>query len=89
MYGHLSRIAKGLAPGVKVSQGDLVGNVGSSGLATGPHLDFRLLKSGEFIDPEKVLAVQEGRPMPQDERMGFAEAVTRNQNLLKQLLEGP
>jgi murein DD-endopeptidase MepM/ murein hydrolase activator NlpD len=88
MYGHLSQIAKGLAPGVKVQQGDLLGNVGSSGLATGPHLDFRILKGEDFIDPEKVLAVQEGVAMPQDERMGFVDAVTEDQRLLKQLLEG-
>ncbi|MDR2442703.1 MAG: M23 family metallopeptidase, partial [Deltaproteobacteria bacterium] len=76
MYGHLSRIAKGLAPGVKVAQGELIGNVGMSGLATGPHLDFRLLHKGKFVDPEVALKAQEGKPMPSDERMRFAEAVT-------------
>jgi murein DD-endopeptidase MepM/ murein hydrolase activator NlpD len=88
MYGHLSKIAKGLAPGVKVSQGDLLGNVGMSGLATGPHLDFRLLHKGEFVDPEEVLKAQEGRPLPAEERVRFAEVVTRDQELLRRLLEG-
>ena len=88
MYGHLSKIEKGLAPGVKISQGDLIGNVGMSGLATGPHLDFRLLHKGQFVDPEEVLKVQEGRPLPPDERTRFAEAVARDQDLLQRLLEG-
>jgi murein DD-endopeptidase MepM/ murein hydrolase activator NlpD len=88
MYGHLSSIAKGVRKGAKVSQGDLIGNVGSSGLATGPHLDFRIRRNGQFLDPEVVLAEQQGLPMPQDERMEFAEDVTRDQDLLKQLLDG-
>jgi murein DD-endopeptidase MepM/ murein hydrolase activator NlpD len=88
MYGHLSRIAKGLAPGVKVAQGDLVGNVGMSGLATGPHLDFRMLFKGQFVDPEQVLQVQEGRPLPAEERARFAAAVAQDQALLRQILDG-
>jgi murein DD-endopeptidase MepM/ murein hydrolase activator NlpD len=88
MYGHLSSIAKGIRKGARVSQGDLIGNVGSSGLATGPHLDFRIRRKGQFVDPEVVLAEQQGLPMPQDERMGFADDVTRDQDLLKQLLDG-
>jgi hypothetical protein len=88
MYAHLSSIAKGIKPGVKVKQGDLVGLVGSSGLATGPHLDFRMRRKGEFVDPEKTLALEEGRPMPVDERMGFAQVVTRNQELMRRRLEG-
>jgi murein DD-endopeptidase MepM/ murein hydrolase activator NlpD len=88
MYGHLSRIEKGLAPGVKVKQGDLIGNVGMSGLATGPHLDFRLQRKGQFVDPEESLQAQEGKPLPAEERARFAEAVTRDQELLRRLLEG-
>ncbi|MDR2367630.1 MAG: M23 family metallopeptidase [Deltaproteobacteria bacterium] len=87
MYGHLSVIAKGISKGVKVSQGDLIGNVGATGLATGPHLDFRLRRKGEFVDPETVLAEQQGQPMPQEDRLDFAEKVNGDQDLLKQLLE--
>ncbi|MDR0355987.1 MAG: M23 family metallopeptidase, partial [Deltaproteobacteria bacterium] len=88
MYGHLSLIAKGVTKGARVKQGDLIGNVGASGLATGPHLDFRIRQRGEFVNPEEVLAQQQGEPMPQDERFGFAEQVTAKQRLLVQLLEG-
>lgn len=50
-YLHLSSISPGLRPGVRVEQGELVGRVGSSGLSTGPHLDYRVKKNGVFINP--------------------------------------
>lgn len=49
-YGHLSGFAAGLRNGSKVQQGQIIGYVGSSGLATGPHLDFRFYKDGIPID---------------------------------------
>ncbi len=45
---------EGIAPGVFVKQGDIIGYVGSSGLSTGPHLDFRFYKNGSPVDPLKV-----------------------------------
>lgn len=53
-YMHLSGFAKSLAVGQKVSQGELLGYVGSSGLSTGPHLDFRVYKNGSPIDPLRM-----------------------------------
>ncbi len=49
----MSKIAKGIRPGVKVKQGDVIGFVGSTGLATGPHLCFRFWKNGRQVDPLK------------------------------------
>jgi murein DD-endopeptidase MepM/ murein hydrolase activator NlpD len=53
-YLHLSRFGPGITPGVYVKQGDIVGFVGSSGLSTGPHLDFRFYMNGSPVDPLKV-----------------------------------
>jgi len=53
-YLHLSRFGKGIKSGVFVKQGDIVGYVGSTGLSTGPHLDFRFYKNGQAVDPLKV-----------------------------------
>jgi murein DD-endopeptidase MepM/ murein hydrolase activator NlpD len=55
-YLHLSRFGTGIKPGKYVKQGDIIGYVGSSGLSTGPHLDFRFYKNGYAIDPLKVEA---------------------------------
>lgn len=53
-YGHLSGYAKGIKAGVFVKQGDVIGYVGSSGLSTGPHLDFRVYKNNSPMDPLKM-----------------------------------
>jgi len=53
-YLHLSKFAEGIAVGSKVTQGEVIGYVGSTGLSTGPHLDFRVWMNGEPIDPLKI-----------------------------------
>lgn len=53
-YLHLKGYAKGINKGTRVRQGQLIGYVGATGLATGPHLDFRLWRNGTPIDPLKV-----------------------------------
>ena len=50
-YMHLSRYAKGIKAGVRVRQGDVIGYVGATGVATGPHLDFRVWKNGTPVNP--------------------------------------
>ena len=53
-YLHLSGYAKGIAKGKRVSQGQLIGYVGSTGASTGPHLDYRVWRNGTPIDPLKI-----------------------------------
>ena len=50
-YGHMSRIAKGIKPGVRVRQGEVIGYVGMTGLATGPHLHYEVRVDSKAINP--------------------------------------
>jgi len=56
-YLHLSRFAKGIRRGAKVEQGQVIGYVGMTGLATGPHLDYRVTESGEWLNPLKLKSI--------------------------------
>ena len=63
MYKHLSRFADGIRPGSKVSSGQIIGYVGATGRATGPHLHFELHVNGRYVDPEAV-AFPTADPVP-------------------------
>jgi murein DD-endopeptidase MepM/ murein hydrolase activator NlpD len=72
MYNHLSRLATGIRAGVRVAQRQVIGLVGATGLATGPHLDYRVSRHGRFVNPlnEKFIP---GDPIAADERGAFLE----------------
>jgi len=53
-YLHLSRYGKGIRRGVRVSQGQVIGRVGSTGLSSGPHLDYRVQHNGRWINPLSI-----------------------------------
>src|SRR5215471_16312434 len=75
-YAHLSRIAQGVRAGHPIRQGELVGLVGQTGLATGPHLHFEMAKNGQPINP--VPALKKGEPAPPIEgklKAEFAELI--------------
>ena len=52
-YLHMSKFAKGIKPGTRVKQGEVIGYVGSTGLATGPHVCFRFWKNGKQVNHRK------------------------------------
>jgi len=69
-YGHLSKIQKGIGRGVKVKQGQVIGYVGTTGLSTGPHLDYRIKKHNRFVDPLK-LNLPRGKSVPKTAMADF------------------
>ena len=81
-YMHLSKFGPGIKVGKYIKQGDLVGYVGTSGLSTGPHLDFRFYKNGSPVDPLKVKAPPVD-PIHEDNRYKFSRIST----LIKDLLD--
>lgn len=71
-YLHLSAIGKGIRPAQHVEQGQLVGRVGATGTATGPHLDYRLKKNGVFVDPlAEHRKLPPGEPIPSGSLAAF------------------
>ncbi|MGH7390938.1 MAG: M23 family metallopeptidase [Candidatus Rokuibacteriota bacterium] len=71
LYNHLSRLGAGVRRGARVTQRQVIGYVGATGLATGPHLDYRVAKDGVFVNPlsEKFIP---GEPIPAAEKAEFS-----------------
>jgi hypothetical protein len=64
-YLHLSRFARGVRVGSHITQGQVIGYVGATGLATGPHLCFRLTKNGTYLNPLKYRSLEAPLLSPQ------------------------
>jgi murein DD-endopeptidase MepM/ murein hydrolase activator NlpD len=69
-YLHLSRFARGIRPGARVRQGDIIAYTGATGLASGPHLDYRVQHNGQWIDPLTLKSVRD-EPIPTSQLASF------------------
>ncbi len=92
LYAHMSKIVKGVKIGSYVKQGEKIGEVGSTGLSTGPHLHFGLYHNGVAIDPEKVVAIKIRSSVPENRKKEFFRfrdrAVEELQILLRDFKDG-
>lgn len=71
LYGHLSGYARGLQEGSHVKQGQLIGFVGATGLASGPHLHYAMYQNGKPINPLRIRPAS-GKPLPAEQFPAFA-----------------
>ncbi len=81
-YGHLSRIADLTQPGATVRQGQIIGYVGHTGFATGPHLHFEIRINGNFVDPLAVKLPRD-KSLPAQYDQQFAQTVTQIRDLMQ------
>lgn len=81
-YAHLSDFARGIRPGVRVSQNQIIGYVGQSGLATGPHVHYEFLVNGTQRDPSRV-ELPPGDPVPDSLRQEFSRVRDARMELLR------
>jgi murein DD-endopeptidase MepM/ murein hydrolase activator NlpD len=91
-YLHLSGFAKGIRAGAHVDQGQLIGRVGATGAATGPHLDYRLRKNGVFVNPlTEHRKLPPGEPIPDSGLPAFRTAAAETLQRMAETLsaEGP
>lgn len=79
-YLHMSKIATGIKPGKRVIQGDIIGYVGSTGLATGPHVCFRFWKNGKQVDHRKE-ELPAAVPISKETRPIFEKLVSERDSL--------
>lgn len=82
LYAHMSRYAKGMRSGVQVLQGDVIGYVGATGLATGPHLHYEFRIDGVHVDPLSAKVPLVKPSLTPDQLRAFASATAEAQKAL-------
>ncbi|MCB1420465.1 MAG: M23 family metallopeptidase, partial [Notoacmeibacter sp.] len=81
-YNHQSAFAKGVVPGARVRQGQIIGYIGTSGLSTGPHLHYELMVNGTKVDPMRV-RLPTGKVLKGEELAAFQAERKRIEALLE------
>jgi murein DD-endopeptidase MepM/ murein hydrolase activator NlpD len=87
-YGHLRNLRKGIRRGARVAQGDVIGYVGATGRATGPHLDFRIKQGSRFVNPLQVNVPRKGG-IPQELRADYDKARSALEPELASIVPSP
>ncbi len=83
-YSHLSRIS--VKKGARISQGKVIGAVGSTGMSTGPHLHWQMWKNGRFVDAMKT-RLPNSKPLPRSQKAAFAASVQKWLPVLDEVAE--
>ena len=84
VYMHFSRIARGIRTGKKVRQRQVIGYVGSTGLASGPHLHYGIYVRGKYVDPMRF-DVGKGQLLPKTERLRFLDQLPERRAALESI----
>ncbi len=86
LYAHLSRFASGVKPGSRVSQGQVIGYVGATGMATGPHLHYEVIQNGKKVNPSKI-SFPKVPPLKGSELARFKKSIIRFETMIADLEE--
>lgn len=86
MYAHLSKFGKGIKPGSKVSQGQVIGYVGATGLASGPHLHYEVRENGKQVNPSKI-SFPKSQPLSGKELARFKQSISMYETVVASLME--
>lgn len=81
-YGHMSRFADGIKPGIRVRQGQIIGYVGSTGNSTGPHLHFEIKVNGRVVDPLAVKLPRD-KSLPSKYEQPFKQTIAQIRDLMQ------